>query len=484
MSQPTQGCPKGSHGLSRYEEMVDDIGAFWAASQRPIPTCIWVNPLKAHASPLLALLQARGLDVEPVDWCAGGLRCRRWPSPGNTIPYRMGWYLIQEEIAMTAVCALDPQPGETILDLCAAPGNKTVQLALRMADTGMVVANEWNAGRLSSLWSAIARMGVLNVATVNEDGRTISLPNYTFDRVLADVPCSGEGTLRKHPNRDWSVARTLKAIARLVPIQKQLLNRTLDLVKPGGVVVYSTCTFAPEENEAVLDAVMGDRAVVEPFPIDGLHHQPGVTRWQGMTFRSDLTHAHRYFPHVNDTGGFFVARLRRTDAPSASSSLGERQTFHASEEMIPYGEREAELAAWGDRFGIEDRAIASLRLWQKGTGKFWLAHQDCDPSSASLASVPVQTLGIPLFRSGSHVLKPSTAALQRFGSAITRHVITLETPEQVHQFLSGQAQALPPELAAMADEGYLHVRSDLYELGCGLLKRGILHSQLPKALRF
>lgn len=475
--------PPKDHLLARYTRLVNNDEALWTVSQQPLPTCVWVNPLKTRFDHLVTVLTGQERELEAVDWSIGGIRSKTWKSPGDTIPYRMGWYLIQEEIAMAAVCALDPQPGETVLDLCAAPGNKTAQMALRMADRGVVVANEWNAGRLGSLWSAIARMGVLNVATVNADGRSIPLPNHAFDRVLVDVPCSGEGTLRKHPHRDWSAARTLKAIARLVPVQQQLLNRALDLVKPGGVAVYSTCTLAPEENEAVLDAVLGDRAVVEPFSIKGLHHHPGVIHWHGKTYRSDLTHAHRYFPHLNDTGGFFVARLRRTDAPSQSSLMDEQHSFHSQEDTPHYLEREDVLEAWGDCFGIDEGAIAPLRLWQRGTGKFWLAHQDCDPSSAILASVPMQTLGLPLFRSGSRVLKPTTAALQRFGSAITRNAILLETPEQVTCFLSGKAQPLSPGLAVRADEGYVHVRSATYQLGCGLWKQNILYSQLPKTLR-
>ena len=474
------------HVLSRYRSIVDHADDLWDASQRPLPTCIWTNRLKTQTNALNHILHTNDIVLEPVPWCYGAFRSKTWAKPGDTIPYRAGWYLIQEEIAMTAVCALDPQPGEVVLDLCAAPGNKTLQIASRLADSGFIIANEWNAGRLSSLWSAIARMGTLNIATTNYDGRTIPLPHRRFDRVLADVPCSGEGTLRKNPHRDWSVARTMKAIARLVPIQKQLLNRALDMVKPGGVVVYSTCTFAPEENEAILDAVMGDRAVVEPFQIPGLRHLPGLTHWDGAVFRSDLVHAHRYFPHLNDTGGFFVARLRRTHQ-STHQGLHHAPTNRTTAQACPatsaYVEAKEELAAFCDRFGLDLEGVQPMRLWKKGQAKLWLAAKGCDPLSHPLECVGGQTLGLPLYRVVRGALKPTTAALQRLGTDITRNVVELETPAQMHLFLEGKSQPLPSSSAHTLEEGYVHVRAKPYELGCGLWSRGRLYSQLPKALR-
>ena len=478
------------HLLSRYGSLVDQADDLWAACQRPLPTCLWTNHLKTQAHILNHELHADGIALEPVHWYSDAFRSKTWAKPGDTIPYLAGWYLVQEEIAMSAVCALDPHPGDTILDLCAAPGNKTLQIASCLAGSGLVIANEWNIGRLSSLWSAIARMGAFNIATTNHDGRTIPLPNHGFDRVLVDVPCSGEGTLRKNSNRDWSVARTMKAIARLVPIQKQLLSRALDLVKPGGTVVYSTCTFAPEENEDVLNAVMGDRAVVEPFQIPGLCHLSGLTRWEGKAFRADLVHAHRYFPHLNDTGGFFVARLRRTDASTHAANNSPARTLARSHEadhaqcVSPdYVETRAELASFCDRFGLNPDVFQWMRLWKKGQTKLWLASMDCDPLRHPLVTVGAQNLGLPLYRIVKGALKPTTAALQRLGADITRNVVDLETPEQRQLFLEGRSQPLPSSLVNMVEDGYVHVRSQPYELGCGLWSQGILSSQLPKSLR-
>jgi 16S rRNA C967 or C1407 C5-methylase (RsmB/RsmF family) len=466
-----------------------------------------VNPLKTSARALQEVFKTEGLiDLMPLNWCDGGFRALHWQKPGEMLPFRLGWYWVQEEIAVTAVSALDPRPNDLVLDLCAAPGNKTLQIAQRLGPFGFVVANEWNTGRLSSLGSAIARIGANTIATVNADGCTLPLPNHTFDRVLVDVPCSGEGTLRKHLNRDWSMATSLKAIARIVPIQKRLLSRALDLVKPGGTVVYSTCTFAPEENEAVLDAVLGDRASVDPFDIPGLHHCPGLLYWQGQSFRADLVHAHRYYPHHNDTGGFFVARLRRTDAPAVTSGtasaqtanrfqripqnlgeagLGDRPTPKPASENCPPGDR---LQVFRQRFGLPSSALATTDVWTKRNDSVWLVNQSYRAIAPVLTSVDVQNLGLRLFRTVQGHLKPTTAVLQRFGSLMTTNVVELETPEQLGHFLAGRSQPLTGAAISGLEDGYVHVRyrpllSYPYEVGCGLWVNGVLHSQIPKAMR-
>ncbi|MEB3211889.1 MAG: hypothetical protein VKL39_11070, partial [Leptolyngbyaceae bacterium] len=298
----------------------------------------------------------------------------------------------------------------------------------------------------------------------------------------------------------------MKAIARLVPIQQQLLSRALDLVKPGGVVVYSTCTFAPEENEAVLDAVLGDRAVVEPFDIPGLRHCPGLQAWQTQSFREDLGHAHRYYPHLNDTGGFFVARLRRTDAPAQtvgmrnatpqnsfkSVGLGngnpgnaDRDNTNLGNAVQTVGDRpdNALVSQFCKHFGVSSSVFEFLEVWAKSRDKLWLVDKTYASLASALNSVDVQNLGLVMFRIVQGHLKPTTWFLQRLGASITKNCIELETPEQVQIFLLGRQQTLPPALTAGLEEGYVHVRFHPYELGCGLWVNGTLHSQIPKSLR-
>ncbi|AFZ44215.1 RNA methylase, NOL1/NOP2/sun family [Halothece sp. PCC 7418] len=453
--------------LERYESLIDDPEAFASAIAQPLPTCIRVNPLKTTSVAVKQFLESQHLWFEPLSWYPDAFRIRNWEKPGLTLPFASGWYNLQEEIALTAVKVLDPQPGERVIDLCAAPGGKTVQIATRLQGTGMVVANEAQISRLSQLRAMLDRIGVSNVMMSNYDGTSIPLQNHSFDRVLVDVPCSGEGTLRK--GKMTRKQHRLRYSEKIATTQKKLLHRALQLVKPNGIIVYSTCTFAPEENEAVIDAVLGERGILESAAISHLKGMSGLQQWQGQTFRKDLVEAQRYFPHFNDTGGFFVARIRRSEShlePTAAPN-------EVSREFQPQEVENARYLQWfSERFGIDPDVFSSFQLWKKGQDKFWLADLSCQPTF----EVEIQTLGIPLMRTS---YKPTTCALQRFGSDITRNVVSLDDFSAVKRFFLGESQAIN----ASVESGFVHVRYDHYELGCGISKNGLLHSQIPKGLR-
>ncbi len=453
--------------LERYQSLINDPEAFQSAIAQPLPTCIRVNPLKATTVAVKKFLASQHLSFEPLSWYPNAFRVHNWQKPGLTLPFATGWYNLQEEIALSAVTMLDPQPGERILDLCAAPGGKTVQIATRLQGTGTVVANEAQISRLSQLRAMLDRMGVSNVVMTNYDGKTIPLQNHSFDRVLVDVPCSGEGTLRKGKmtSKQYSVAYSRKIAAT----QRKLLHRALQLVKPGGIVVYSTCTFAPEENEAVIDAVLRDRGVLESATIRQLKGMPGLQQWQGQTFRKDLVQAQRYFPHFNNTGGFFVSRIRRSENHLETTGT----THQPSIESQPQPVQDSRYLPWFcERFGIDPEIFSPFQLWMKGKDKIWLADSTCQPTS----EVHVQTLGIPLMRISN---KPTTSALQRFGSQLKRNVILLDDFSAVQRFFLGESQLVNTSV----EPGFVHVRYDNYELGCGIYKNGVLHSQIPKGLR-
>ncbi len=464
--------------LQRYLPLIDEPELFWDSVSKPLPTCIWANPLKTNPEALAAYLASVGIDLEPVAWYPGAFRARGWEKPGDTLPFIAGWYYVQEEIAMTAVQVLDPQPGDRVLDLCAAPGSKTAQLSLRVTESGMVVANEIKVPRLASLRTAIARLGLLNVVTTNSDGRTMPLPPHSFDRVLVDVPCSGEGTVRKHLNQTRRSPQLPNLNRRMAGFQKQLLDRALQLVKPGGIVVYSTCTFAPEENEAVLDQVLGDRGYLESADIPGLTAIPGLLQWENQSFRSDLVHARRYFPHFNDTGGFFVARIRRTEA-QLEAQLSEPSELSSPHQTATLVNDPQPLDWFCQRFGIPPATLEPFQLWRKGKDKLWIAARNCYPPEQLLT----QTIGIPLVRQMQNDVKPTTFALQRFGASVRHNVIELTEPESVQQFLCGKTFSLvATPLTATVDPGYVHVRHGPFELGCGFYRPGELQSQLPKVL--
>lgn len=298
--------------LSRYEPIVDDYEAFRAMCQQPLPSVVRVNTIKADIERTKRALEAEGVGYEGREWNPKVLELDT-EKPGNTYPYFHGWIHGQEEISSLPATVLDPQPDEHVLDACAAPGGKTAQMAALMEDTGLVVANDQNLGRLSALRFNAERLGLTNVAVTRQDARNFSLKPLSltaFDRTLVDAPCSCEGIIRKKPDTlsEWSLSH-VKGVAG---VQKGILQRAVQATRSGGVVVYSTCTFAPEENEAVLDHVLeNENCQLVGFDTP-LESRSGVTEWEGETYDDSLRRAKRFYPHHNDTGGFFCAKLEVT----------------------------------------------------------------------------------------------------------------------------------------------------------------------------
>lgn len=217
----------------------------------------------------------------------------------------------QEEAALLPVKLLAPQSGELILDLCAAPGNKTAQIAIALNNCSTVITNDKHAGRLAPLHAATARLGLVNVTTTAIDGINFPLEAGPFDRILVDAPCSGEGTIRKGPGKHTEVPEKFRDWLR--GTQRSLLRRAIDLCRPGGRIVYSTCTFAPEENEEIIDPVLNEsrdiRLISPENSISGA--SPSIIKWQGHNYSDILSKTIRLWPHKTDTGGFFAAIIEK-----------------------------------------------------------------------------------------------------------------------------------------------------------------------------
>jgi len=293
-------------GLERYRGIVQDFERFVEAMAAPLPVTARINTLKTDRDGLFCRLKEAKVAFWPFSWYPFGFSLDV-EKPGNLIENLMGHIHVQEEISMASPIILAPKPGERVLDMCAAPGSKTTQIASIMENRGLLVANDPANNRVASLRSNCERAGAINVVVTRYDGRRF--PSSKFDRILVDAPCTGQGMARK----DFSVLGrwSLKRSLGLQRLQRGLLERATDLVKPGGTVVYSTCTFAPEENEAVvswvLDQVPG--VFLEDASIGGLEGSPGLLEWDGFRFGDEMERCVRYYPHQNDAGGFFVAKL-------------------------------------------------------------------------------------------------------------------------------------------------------------------------------
>ncbi len=292
--------------LDRYREIVPDYVGFRAIQSLPLYNSARINTLKIEREKLLERLEEEGVLFRSFDWYPLGLKLDI-ESPGKLLENLLGFIHIQEELSMVPPLVLDPLPGECVLDLCASPGSKTTQISQMMKNQGLVIANEPSLARVAPLRSNCERLGVLNVAVTRYDGR--NFPRGPFDRVLVDAPCSSEGRERRGPGvlSRCSRERSLD----LGVLQISLLKNALRLTKPGGTVVYSTCTYAPEENELVVQKVLEDAEDLrlEKVSIAGLQECPGITEWNGKRLNDALSCTARYYPHINDTGGFYVAKI-------------------------------------------------------------------------------------------------------------------------------------------------------------------------------
>ncbi|MCP4658659.1 MAG: RsmB/NOP family class I SAM-dependent RNA methyltransferase [bacterium] len=299
--------------LERYRDLLDDWDAFIAAVHRPLAPCIWTNTLRITPQALAEWLARDGIAAQPADWYPGAFRLPPDLSPGRLLAHAAGLCHIQEEVSLLPVALLDPQPGDRLLDLCAAPGNKTIQAAVRMEDRGLVIANDVHRRRIGLIVQNLERLGItIGAVTVYSAGnlpREIGL----FDRVLADVPCSCEGTARKSREVLYRKAKDPGWCRRA---QSAILHKAFQRCRPGGRIVYSTCTYAPEENEMVVDELLRTAPPgsvrLRPARINGFRCAPGLREWEGTRLSHGMDRTMRVWPHHNDTGGFFVAVLERT----------------------------------------------------------------------------------------------------------------------------------------------------------------------------
>lgn len=278
--------------LNRMEQQLgQEYPAFLRSLERPRAVALRLNPLKGD-SPALPFIK------EPVPWEKQGYYYDPESRPGLHPYHEAGVYYLQEASAMAPITLLDPQPGEWICDLCAAPGGKTTQIAGRMGGEGLLLCNEINPKRAKILSRNIERMGVANALVTNEHPEKLALRLAgSFDRVLIDAPCSGEGMFRKEEAAvtDWSE----ETVAMCARRQKEILHSGAMLVRPGGRLVYSTCTFAPEENEQAIAGFLADHPEFEPETVDG--------HW----FAAGENGSFRMWPHKLLGEGHFAAVLRK-----------------------------------------------------------------------------------------------------------------------------------------------------------------------------
>jgi NOL1/NOP2/sun family putative RNA methylase len=272
------------------------------------------NTLKISPSKLLSRLQKKWEVSQPFPNFPEVMLITSDLMPGelgNAIEHLLGYFYVQEVSSMMSALALDPKQNELVLDLFASPGSKTTQIVAMMENKGMVIANDLKPDRTNILKSNLEKAGATNTIVTRHDAvsltEKLSKLGMKFDRILIDAPCSGEGTLRSSPKtfEMWN----LKVIQKLSRMQKKFLASAIKLLKVGGVIVYSTCTHAPEENEEIVSYALNK------FPLKAetlslpLKCKPGITNWKKEKYNKDTNKSCRIYPHENNSEGFFVSKF-------------------------------------------------------------------------------------------------------------------------------------------------------------------------------
>jgi len=291
--------------LERYAR-ITDVARFKEYSLSFLRKSVRINTLKKPLAAVKASLE-NDWRLTPIPWCEHGFWVEHKQGRldiGNTMEHALGYIYVQEAASMLPPLALAPEPGETVLDMCAAPGSKSTQLAQQMENTGVLVCNDVTADRLAALGTNLQRCGVSNCVVTQMHG----MKDLQFDRILIDAPCSGTGTIRKSLRtlRTWSLGATHK----LCKSQRELMARAWSMLKPGGTFVYSTCSLEPEEDEGMVSSFLQHHKDADLAPIElDIKKAASVMEWDGETFDERVKHTLRVWPQDNDTEGFFVAKI-------------------------------------------------------------------------------------------------------------------------------------------------------------------------------
>lgn len=383
--------------------------------------------------------------------------------PGKHPYHEMGLYYIQEPSAMSAAALLAPKPGMRVLDLCAAPGGKSTQLATYLGDSGLLVSNEINTQRSRILSQNIERMGIKNAIVTNEDSFVLAshFPGF-FNAIQVDAPCSGEGMFRKLPEaiEQWSMENVAICAAR----QKEILDNAAVMLKPGGTIVYSTCTFSKEENEDV----------IEYF----LEKHPDFT----------LEEMERFWPHKVDGEGHFVAKLvRRGSVDTGFKS--DRQTKKIKNNKNRKNETKSALtkenmkllSEFLDETISDDMAalIKNSRLVMFGEQLYRLPDMEVD-----IKGLKVQRAGLHIGEFKKQRFEPSHSLALALKLSEAKNVVklTCDNPQTIG-FFNGQSVMLSDEQAAECKKGLALVCVDGYPAGWGKVNGTQVKNHYPKGLR-
>lgn len=443
--------------------LLDEYDVFLQSYEGKTYRSLRMNPLKGDTKEGVKKLP---FDLTPVGWEENGYYYGEDSKAGKHPYHDAGVYYIQEASAMVPVVLLEPEPGERILDLCAAPGGKSTQIAAYMRGEGILISNEIHPARAKILSENIERMGIANAIVTNETPQRLAETFFEyFDAVLVDAPCSGEGMFRKNEEAcgEWSLDNVRLCADR----QDEILDCAAKMVRPGGRIVYSTCTFAPLENEGSISRFLKkhtDFTVCEPsVKTEGM--EGGVPKWQEDAAEG-IDKTLRLWPHKIKGEGHFAAVLLREGAD---------RSFDVIRKSIPVqgGISEREYREFLD-FKKDYLTLQREGIYLKFGDQLYLAPEE----TPELRGLKVLRPGLHLGTFKKNRFEPSHALALSLspGEAKYRYDFSSEG-EGIHAYLTGQT------FPAEGEKGWYLITVDSYSIGWGKLTGNIMKNHYPRGLR-
>ncbi len=441
-----------------------DFERFMASYELPLRRGVRVNTAKIDVARFLEAFQ---LPLTPSPFAEDSFYLDEEHKAGADPLFHAGAYYMQEPSASSAVTVLAPQAGERVLDMCAAPGGKSTQIAAALDGKGLLWSNEYVKTRARILEQNIERMGVKNAVVSNIDTRILAdkLAGF-FDAVLVDAPCSGEGMFRKEPDAltHWSEENVRMCAKR----QRDILLAAADALRPGGRLVYSTCTFAPEENECTVAWLLQNRPDLEPAPIEVAFGCEGLAADAVSPFdetvsfaRYEQTACRRIFPYDGGEGHFIAAFRRREDAESGmtASYVYPRADAAAKDAQKLYAD-----CFTDEMYGIPVTVGETVRLLPHGL--------------PDLKGCGVLSAGVALAEIKKGRVEPCHAAFMAADAECCRRVVHLMPSDSLARaFLHGE------EIPCDGENGYTAVAIAGVVCGFGKVSGGRLKNRYPKGLR-
>ncbi len=298
--------------IERYSKLTD-WEDFKKYSLSFLRRSIRVNTVLGTVKEVTTSIKSKGWELTPIPWCKEGfwIQHPERRDVGNLFEHHVGKIYVQEAASMIPPLILQPQPGDLLLDMCASPGSKTTQMGAMMENKGIIIANDYKGQRLQSLGINVQRSGLTNTVVTLMHGKRFS--DLQFDKILVDAPCSGTGAIRKSLKTItiWNAGM----ITKLARQQKELIENAFLNLKPGGIMVYSTCSVEPEENEGVVDFLVQKypTAKIVKASLAGLKGSPPIMEFDGEKYDPQVKHTLRIWPQDNDTEGFFVAKIQKME---------------------------------------------------------------------------------------------------------------------------------------------------------------------------